>query len=73
MEIVSCVFWVLVLISLIALPFLHRANEKKERMELFSNWERWIVEEEAEKFIDTLGQKINETIENKLNEMFQEE
>ena len=73
MEIAICVIQVLGLISLIAIPFLHRANEKKERMELFSCWEKWMLEDEAKEYLDTMCQKVNKTVENKLEEMFQAE
>jgi hypothetical protein len=46
-------------------------DKKKEREELYRNWMKWDMEEDAKEYLDFFGEKLNESIQKKLEEMSQ--
>jgi hypothetical protein len=68
MVILKSIFSILVLISLIAIPFLKKAEEKREKLELVRLWGKWDAEKDAEEYLDMLGQKMNEKVESALQD-----
>ena len=71
MQLFFDVFSVLVLISIIAIIIMREKDEKKEREERFRNWMIWTLEDECGEQLEAFSKKVNESIQKKLEEMFQ--
>ena len=60
---------VITLIGVIAFPFWHKHQQKKERQELLKLWAEWDFKHDHEELIETIREIQKETIE----ELFQVE